>query len=196
MSSAPAKALADSLASEDSELVKECLSGRETAWAALIAKYKNLIYSIPIKYNFGQEEASDIFQAVCLDLVCELPRLRDPKALAGWLIRVTHNKCFHIKRDSYRYVASDEDQSEPAIASEEIPENMLHRLQQDQCVRTAISELSLRCQELVHKLFFESPPRPYQEIAEELGLATGSIGFVRRRCLDKLRQRLEDLGVS
>ena len=33
----------------DSRLVRACLDGDERAWAALIAKYKNLIYSIPLK---------------------------------------------------------------------------------------------------------------------------------------------------
>ena len=43
-------------------------------------------------------------------------------------------------------------------------------------------------------LFFEHPSRPYQQIAEQLGIATGSIGFIRGRCLEKLRRRLEKMG--
>ena len=33
----------------DARLVRACLDGNELAWSALIAKYKNLIYSIPLK---------------------------------------------------------------------------------------------------------------------------------------------------
>jgi DNA-directed RNA polymerase specialized sigma24 family protein len=47
----------------------------------------------------------------------------------------------------------------------------------------------------VEHLFFELPARPYEEVAKELGLAIGSIGFIRRRCLNKLRDRLEALGI-
>ena len=43
-------------------------------------------------------------------------------------------------------------------------------------------------------LFFENPPRPYQDIAKKLDLATGSIGFIRGRCLSKLRKQLEKMG--
>jgi DNA-directed RNA polymerase specialized sigma24 family protein len=43
-------------------------------------------------------------------------------------------------------------------------------------------------------LFFESPARPYQEIAGHLGLAAGSIGFIRGRCLTRLRRELEKKG--
>lgn len=196
MSTAPGRALEKPRATaSDSDLVRKCLRGDEEAWNDLIAKYKNLIFSIPIKYRFTQEEATDVFQAVCLDLVYELPRLRDPEAVAGWLIRVAHNKCFHLRRETQRFVPQDGDEFEMAIAAEEIPDNILQKAQQEQRLRRAVAELKPRCQELVRKLFFELPARPYQEVARELGLAIGSIGFIRRRCLDKLRQRLEELGV-
>ena len=52
--------------SQDGLLVQECLKGSEEAWSALIDKYKNLIFSIPIKYGFSPDEAAEIFQAVCL----------------------------------------------------------------------------------------------------------------------------------
>jgi len=35
---------------------------------------------------------------------------------------------------------------------------------------------------------------PYSQVAERLGLATGSIGFIRRRCLQRLQQILEESG--
>jgi DNA-directed RNA polymerase specialized sigma24 family protein len=46
----------------------------------------------------------------------------------------------------------------------------------------------------VKMLFFESPVRPYDEIAKSLELAKGSIGSIRRRCLDDLRETLEEGG--
>ena len=51
-----------------------------------------------MRYGAPHQDAADIFQAVCLDLFNELPRLRDAEALQGWLIRVTTNKCYHWKR--------------------------------------------------------------------------------------------------
>ena len=61
-------------------LVAECPKGNETAWSELIDRYKNLIYSIPIKLGM-YAEAPDIFQAVCLDLLEGLRQLREPRAL-------------------------------------------------------------------------------------------------------------------
>ncbi len=46
----------------DDRLIRACLNGNEQAWSALIDKYKNLIYSIPMKYGASPEDAADIFQ--------------------------------------------------------------------------------------------------------------------------------------
>jgi len=77
----------------DARLVKECLEGSDEAWAALIDKYKKLIFSIPIKYGFPRDEASDIFQAVCLELLSGLSNLRKPEALPKWIMQVTSTAC-------------------------------------------------------------------------------------------------------
>jgi RNA polymerase sigma factor (sigma-70 family) len=180
----------------DPRLVRGCLHGDEEAWAALIDKYKNLIFSIPIKYGFSADDATDIFQAVCLELLSELPKLRKPKALPKWIMQITAHKCFHWKRQQRRVEPSEPEheqleQSEPPRA-----EAILREAEEEQGLRQIISELPPRCRELVRMLFFEEPPRPYQEIAASLGIAPGSIGFIRQRCLERLRKRLSDVGFS
>src|SRR5947209_3196055 len=89
---------------QDGLLVAECLKGNEEAWSALIDKYKNLIFSIPIKYGFSRDEAAEIFQAVCVSMLQELSNLREPRALAAWLIRITSHKCFRWKEQWNRNI--------------------------------------------------------------------------------------------
>jgi RNA polymerase sigma factor (sigma-70 family) len=177
----------------DTRLVKECLQGSEEAWSALIEQYKNLIFSIPIKYGFSADDASDIFQAVCLELLSDLPKLREPKALPKWIMQVTSHKCFHRKRQMRRTETSDDDktfeQVTPARAEE-----FLRQAEDEQALRDGMLGLPARCRELIRMLFFEEPARPYQEVAESLGIAIGSIGFIRQRCLSRLRLQLEDAG--
>ncbi len=177
----------------DARLVQDCLKGSEAAWATLVDKYKNLIFSIPIRYGFSEEDSADIFQAVCMDLLTELPRLREPNALAGWLIQVARNKCFHRKQAQQRHPVQETDDLSSFASREEL-EGVIAQVEEEQVLREAVSALSPRCRQLVQMLFFETPVRPYEEVAKELSLASGSIGFIRRRCLDKLRQRLEQLG--
>jgi DNA-directed RNA polymerase specialized sigma24 family protein len=51
-----------------------------------------------------------------------------------------------------------------------------------------------RCREMIRLLFLQAVPIPYDELANRLGLAVGSIGFIRRRCLDKLKSLLDKAG--
>ena len=81
----------------DDRLVAECLQGDEKAWSALVDKYKNLIFSIPIKLGL-YDDAADIFQAVCLNLLTDLPRLREPSALPKWLMQTCYHKCLQCRR--------------------------------------------------------------------------------------------------
>jgi RNA polymerase sigma factor (sigma-70 family) len=186
---------------EDEKLIGRCLKGDQEAWSALIDKYKTLIYSIPIKLGMYQD-AGDIFQSVCVDLLSELPRLREHRALPKWLMQTCYHKCLHHQRAADRMVefASEGAESEAALparrgaSEEEIPEHLLVQLEQEQILRDSISALPEKCERMVRLLFFEIPPRPYETIAKELGMAAGSIGAIRGRCLAHLKKHLEKRG--
>lgn len=180
----------------DARLVRECLRGREEAWAALIEKYQNLIFSIPVRQGIPRDDAADIFQRVCLLLLAELPRLRRPEALPMWLIQVTAHECVRWRRQEQPYASREPGPGEVALAQAgpAVLDETLARIGQEQMLREAVRALAPRCRRLIEMLFFESPARPYSEVARSLGLATGSIGFIRGRCLAGLRRQLEKMG--
>lgn len=179
----------------DARLVEECLQGNQRAWCALLERYKNLIYSIPVRYGAPPQDAADIFQSVCLDLFAELSGLREAGALSGWLIRVAVHKTWRWKRQqTVQFSAWDGSQSETLPEDRPLSSELLLKLEREQLVREAIASLPERCGEMIELLFFEQPPVPYQEVGKRLGLARGSIGFIRGRCLKRLRGALEERG--
>lgn len=182
------------VASPDERLVRECLEGREEAWAALVDKYRSLIFSVPIRYGLSREDAREIFQEVCLTLLSALSGLREPRALAAWLIQVTSRKCFQWRRKEAR-ITAESLSYDFADGTASDPDNLvLEELHREQLLREAVSELSNRCKHLIHMLFFTAPAVPYEQAAKALGLAQGSVGFIRIRCLAQLRRRLEIRG--
>src|SRR5215472_1597761 len=180
----------------DTLLVKQCLAGSEEAWSLLIDKYKSLIYSIPVKYGLSPQEAADVFQATCTELLVRLPDLREPRALPKWLMQVAHHESYRWKRQSQRVVSRDSDEDLPEPEIPPIAEELVQQTQEEQMLREAMASLTPQCRRLVELLFYEVPARPYAEVAKELGLAVGSIGFTRQRCIERLRRQLEDLGFS
>lgn len=179
---------------DDRTLVTACLGGDEGAWAKLINKYKNLIYAVPLRYGACPDEAADIFQAVCVELFHELPRLRNIDNLRAWLMTVAAHQAFHWKAQKRRKQAREIEGIETDELPAVLPPEVAAELEREQLVREAVARLPARCQEMVRLLFFEQPPRSYAEVARRLGLATGSIGFIRARCLNRLQKALEELG--
>jgi RNA polymerase sigma factor (sigma-70 family) len=110
-------------------------------------------------------------------------------------MQASFHHCLRWKKDRLN-LAVDLDEEQPPIEGNEeaLPEKMRQQLEQEQSIREAIASLPDRCNRMVIMLFFEDPPRPYEEVAKELGIATGSIGFIRGRCLKKMRQLLEEKG--
>ena len=162
---------ADRAPLSDTRLVKECLAGNHEAWSALIDKYKRLIYSIPVKYGFSADDASDIFQAVCLELLSELPKLRKAEALPKWIMQITSHKCFHRRREHHPAVSKEGFRVVEAATPAQV-ETILREAEEEQQLRRVISELPPRCRQLVEMLFYEEPCRSYRDIAAALGIAT------------------------
>ena len=174
----------------DARLIRACLNGHEDAWSTLIAKYKNLIYSIPLKYGATPQDAADIFQAVCLELFSELPRLRKPDSLRSWLITVAAHQSFHWTRKVRRRAEDELTDLEGEKLGIDPSTELIAQVEREQLLREAMAALPARCQEMIRLLFYHQPPLSYREVAARLGLATGSIGFVRGRCLKRLERSL------
>ena len=179
----------------DAKLIKECLRNNEEGWRALVDRHGRLVASIPRRLGIPPEDSADIFQSVFLDLFNELPRLREPGSLQAWLIRVTTHKCYRWRRERKLQTAT-RDSTALETLGEDAPgiSEMMAALETEQTVRDAITLLPLRCREMIELLFFEHPPLSYKEVAKRLRLATGSIGFIRGRCLQRMKEILQKKG--
>jgi RNA polymerase sigma factor (sigma-70 family) len=143
------------------------------------------------------EDSADVFQAVWIDLYHELPRLRRAGSLRAWLLTVAAHKAFRLKRSTtargdLEGTALDE---AGAFAVAPTQPDPIEESEREQTIREAIAELTPRCREMIRLLFYEQPPRPYAAVAAQLGLAVGSIGFIRGRCLQRLQRYLRDAGL-
>jgi RNA polymerase sigma factor (sigma-70 family) len=177
---------------KDEDLVEECLRGNELAWHSVVDKYKNLVYSARINYRMSPQDAADLFQDVWVDLYVELKNLRSPGALGGWLLSVTSHKCYQWKQRRLREPELCDSGFDQLRSADVLFPEWKEQAERAQLVRDTVAGLPERCQRIVQMLFYHDPPLPYVEVARRLGLAEGSIGFMRGRCLGKLRAKLQE----
>jgi RNA polymerase sigma factor (sigma-70 family) len=188
----------DATTTSEEDLLAACLNGEQAAWDALVDRYSALIYSIPLKYGFGDAEAADIFQSVCVTLVEKLGTIRAPRGLAAWIITTTSRQCIAFARQRSREQARS--MLDGALGTEPTdpdlqPEDELLALERQHVVRTAVNQLPENCRQLVGALFNESHTS-YEQAARSLSIPPNSLGPTRTRCLEKLRRLLVAAGYT
>lgn len=170
------------------DLVFRARVGEQEAWDALVERYAALIWSVCRKYRLADADAEDVGQVVWLQLVDHLDKLRTPEALPGWLLTTTRRECAKALRRTYAIPAAggtvdiEDIPGEQGTAAEELLADERHV-----ALRAALADMPPAWQSLVI-LLIADPPLPYREIAARLGIAQGSIGPTRARCLEWLRR--------
>ena len=170
-------------------LVDRAAAGDEGAWNEIVERYAPLVWSICARYQLGYEEAHDVGQTVWLLLVEKIGSLREPAALPGWLATTTQRECFRVLRVERRHEHTElppEDQMPPDPDATMIEEEVL-AAERGAAFRAAFDTLPSGCRALLSMLASDPPPG-YVEISAALGVAVGSIGPMRARCLDRLRR--------
>ena len=177
----------EAVSDSDAKLVEGCLQGDPLSWELLIRRYQNLIYSVPIRYRFSPEDASDVFQSVCVILLQNLRTLRSVETLSTWLYVTTRRECWKLAKKKSREVQLEE-------WAEAFAEPEGEKLILQYRIRQALDLVSEKCQQLLEALYYADPPMSYDEVSKHFAIPFGSIGPTRARCLEKLRKLLGKKG--
>lgn len=173
----------------DAQLIDRCLRGDQAAWTALVDRYSGLVYSISRRMMLPSEVCDDVAQIVFATFSRQLANIRSQESLAGWFGMVTRREGWRAKKRLRRAAVTEVSlEVEPAAEAAEVDAD-----EQKIAIRTAVQQLGPPCRELISMLFFSDPEPSYNEVAERLGIATGSIGPTRRRCLARLSENLRHL---
>ncbi len=174
-------------------MVLAAAKGDERAWRKLVHQYKRLVYSIPRSYRLSDETCDDVFQTIFATLVRELPAIKDPGALTKWLMTSTHRECWKAAKRDRTHQGVSLEQTSRADLSAELPHDRAEHWERQQMLDTALSNLGGRCERLLRLLYLSAVQIPYDQIGETLGIAVGSVGPTRARCLAKLAEALGPL---
>lgn len=176
-------------------LVRRCQHGDREAWDEFLDRYGRLVWSVAHRQGASAEEAEEIFQRSWVALVEGIQRLEDPDRVVSWVAATARHhawRLFDEHRRHRRVESLDENRDDradgAAARDEELAADEMAVL-----VREAVAGMDDRCRQLLELLFLADPPLDYREIAAETGLAVGSIGPIRARCLNRLRIRFAGL---
>lgn len=177
----------------DAELVQACIDGDRASWNELVDRYGRLVWSVARRYGLSEADAEEVFQNVFIIVHRKLANLREPRRLAGWLVKTAHRECYRVGVSRRPGGAADPEQQEaPAPPGEDDVESW----ERQQMVRDGLRRLGGQCERLLTALFLTAGQPNYKAIADQLGMQVGSIGPTRARCFAKLEKILGDMGLG
>ncbi len=176
----------------DEELIQRVQGGDEAAFAQLASRHSSRIWQMVVSHSRQIRDAEEIFQDVWVAVWENIGGLREVGSFGAWLRKIAYTTC-------RRYYAAKAHNSGEILQS---AEKLAETIDRDVLARTREMELRAAVTEAVHHL----PERvravavlyylelwTVNEIAEELGLAAGTVKTRLRQIRSLLR---EEFGVE
>lgn len=173
---------------EDQALVQAFKRGEESAFAALVIKYREQVYRIARRMPHGHEDAFDVAQEVFIRVHRALPRFAGRSVLRTWLYRITVNLSLDYASRGSRDVLSGLEDLEWTPAANDDPVETAERNELARTVKIAIDALPPRQRAMVVLRVYQD--LPYAEIARIMGCAEGTVKATMFAAFGKLRKAL------
>ena len=167
--------------STDAQLIAAALSGRLSAFEALVVRHQDRLYLQALSYLRGRDEAQDALQDAFLKAFRQLETLKEPSRFPAWVGRILRNVCLNRLREDRRRRAMEESAAAQTDL-EEYPEPAVIR-------RAAFQELFSRLPEKSARAFalHYLEGRSIQDVA----LRTGTTPAGVKQRLYRARRQLQ-----
>jgi RNA polymerase sigma factor (sigma-70 family) len=177
----------------DRDLIRGCRKGDIGAWQRLLDRYERLVFSIPRRYGLSREDAADISQITFTILVQNMDTLVEDINLGAWLATVARRHTWRLLERKRREEAGEHGSSSEKLSllAEGGIEDVEH-WELTEWLDHGLSIISKPCRDLLSALYLEPEQPSYAEVAARLGMAIGSVGPTRIRCLKRLREVLSE----
>ncbi|MET7289414.1 sigma-70 family RNA polymerase sigma factor [Streptomyces sp. NPDC005573] len=183
-------------------LVRSAVDGDAAAWKALVEGLGPLVWSVVRAHRLSEADGHEVYQTVWFRFAQHLGRIREPEKAGAWLASTARNECLKVLKGLTRLTLTDDPRVLDRASEERTPEQSLldseeeaDRAERIRHLWQEFEQLGDRCRQLL-RVLMASPPPSYGEVSAALGIAVGSIGPLRQRCLRRLRARLDARGAA
>lgn len=152
-------------------LVLRCQTGDEDAYRELVARFSPRLRYFLRKLVGQTDRADDLAQEVWLDVLRQLPRLRDVAAFKAWLYRIAHGKVLLDWRRNSRMPATTPGVEQLAEPSQ--PDDSVFSAEDAQQIHLALDQLEPAHREVLVLRFLEE--LSYEEIGQIVDCPLGTV---------------------
>ncbi len=177
---------------EDNALLRQYVSdGNDEAFATLVTRHINLVYSVALRCAGNPESAEEITQAVFIILAKKAMQLRHDKALSSWLFQTTRLTAANFVRSESRRRYREQEAHMQSVLNE--PEDDLWP-KLAPLLDSAVADLRDKDRQAILLRFYEG--KNLREVGVALGTSEDAAEKRVSRALEKLRKSFAKRGVS
>ena len=177
--------------SQDSELLRRYAREKsDAAFAALVARHVNMVYSAALRKTGNPAAAQEITQAVFVILAQKANRLLPHPALSGWLYQTTRLTAANFLRTEIRRTRREQEAYMQSLLNEPEPDVWP---QIAPLLDAAMTGLGEKDRNAIVLRFFEN--KSLGEVGSALGASEAAAKMRVNRALEKLRKFFSKRGI-
>jgi RNA polymerase sigma-70 factor, ECF subfamily len=170
--------------------VQQARAADASAWDTLFRRYQLPLYVYLFELVRNEQVALDIVQETFIKAVRHIGTLRDDAKFGGWLFGIAHQKCIERWRRENRQKKAFEEFAALPIESDDPPDELLIRREQEAAFMKALNELPMDQRSVLLLHFIEE--FSLDEIASIIETPVGTVKsrlHYAKRALRKLMEK-------
>ena len=178
---------------DDNHYIERVINGDIPAYASLVEKHKNLVFSIAMKILNNREDAEEIAQDTFLKAYSSLKSFEKKSKFSTWLYRIAYNGAVSKKRKKKLDVVEIDDHIMFNYSTDEISHNVnqLNETVQTQLIEKALSKIPKE-DNLLITLFYKSE-HSIEDISYITGLGQSNVKVRLHRIRKKLYEEIQEM---
>lgn len=178
---------------DEQRLIARAQNGDQGAYALMVERYKDYVFTIAVRITNNREEAEEAAQDAFVNAWRALPKFHGEAKFSTWLYRIAYNSAISMVRKKQHHFAD--------IDTAQIPEgnitdmrhglSELSRLQRKEFIRQALDQLSGDDAGLLQMYYFDE--LSISEIEAVTGWSTSNIKVKLHRTRKALYKVLQSL---
>jgi len=177
----------------DIEIISKVLKGEQQAYAELVKRYQNYVFTLTLRFIKSREDAEEVSQDIFVKAYRSLADFRGESKFSTWLYTIVNTTCITFLRKKRLNVQSlDNEKVFETVESQDsgLNANQVERKSRASMVNSSISMLSYDDSEIL-TLFYKAE-QSLEEISQILGLEQNTVKVRLHRARQRLKTMMEN----